>query len=117
MSLVGKIQNLCEDKGTTLIGLERKVGLGRGTIRNWDKNSPSIDKIKKVADYFNVSTDWLLGRVEEKRHAVIENEDIPQELRELGVSWLKVTKEFKERGFTPEEIKKVIDAVTGLNKK
>jgi hypothetical protein len=60
MSLVEKIKDLCEAKDTTLIGLEREIGLGRGTIRNWDKNSPSIDKLQKVAEYFNISADYLL---------------------------------------------------------
>ena len=60
MSLVERIQYLCGSKITTLIGLEREIGLGRGTIRNWDTNSPSADKVQKVADYFKVSTDYLL---------------------------------------------------------
>lgn len=60
ISMVERIQDLCSSKDTTLIGLEREIGLGRGTIRNWDKNSPSVDKVQKVADYFNVSTDYLL---------------------------------------------------------
>ncbi|GEC92133.1 helix-turn-helix domain-containing protein [Brevibacillus brevis] len=60
MSLVGRIQDLCSSKNTTLIGLEREIGLGRGTIRNWDKNSPSVDKVQKVSEYFGVSTDYLL---------------------------------------------------------
>lgn len=62
MSIVQRIQNLCISKDLTLIGLEREIGLGRGTIRNWDKNSPSSDKLLKVANYFNVSIDYLLGR-------------------------------------------------------
>lgn len=60
MSLVERIQDLCGSKNTTLIGLEREIGLGRGTIRNWDKNSPSADKVQKVAEFFGVSTDYLL---------------------------------------------------------
>lgn len=60
MSLVENIQSLCSTKNTTLIGLEREIGLGRGTIRNWDKNSPSADKLQRVADYFKVSTEYLL---------------------------------------------------------
>lgn len=60
MLLVERIQSLCSSKDTTLIGIEREIGLGRGTIRNWDKNSPSVDKLQKVADYFKVSTDYLL---------------------------------------------------------
>ncbi|MDU4960163.1 MAG: helix-turn-helix transcriptional regulator [Sporomusaceae bacterium] len=59
MSIVKRIQNLCSRKNTTLIGLEREIGLGRGTIRNWDKNSPSNDKLQKVAIYFKVSLDYI----------------------------------------------------------
>ena len=62
MSLVKRIRKLCGSKNTTLIGLEREVGLGRGTIRKWDDYSPSIDKVQKVADYFNVPIDYILGR-------------------------------------------------------
>jgi transcriptional regulator with XRE-family HTH domain len=61
MGLVERIKTLCDNKDTTLIGLEREIGIGRGTIRNWDKNSPSVDKINKVAQYFNVSVDFLLN--------------------------------------------------------
>lgn len=61
MSLVNRIKELCSKKGMTLIGLEREIGLGRGTIRNWDKNYPSIDKIYKVADYFIVPADYLVN--------------------------------------------------------
>ncbi|AJQ26880.1 helix-turn-helix domain-containing protein [Pelosinus fermentans] len=61
MSLIDTIQKLCSRENTTLIGLEREIGLGRGTIRNWDKSSPSIDKLQKVADYFDVSIDYLIG--------------------------------------------------------
>jgi transcriptional regulator with XRE-family HTH domain len=60
MSLVERIKTLCDSKDTTLIGLEREIGLGRGTMRRWDDNSPSGDKLQKVAQYFNVSVDYLL---------------------------------------------------------
>jgi transcriptional regulator with XRE-family HTH domain len=40
--------------------LEKELNLGNGAIYKWDKSSPSIDKLQKVAEYFNVSTDYLL---------------------------------------------------------
>lgn len=60
MSIVNRIQDLCSRKNTTLIGLEREIGLGRGTIRNWNNSSPSADKLQKVAAYFGVSNDYIL---------------------------------------------------------
>ncbi|WP_069999425.1 helix-turn-helix domain-containing protein [Cellulosilyticum sp. I15G10I2] len=64
MSIVDRIQALCDAKNTTLIGLERAVNLGRGTIRKWDTNSPSIDKVVRVADYFHIAVDYLIDREE-----------------------------------------------------
>ena len=62
MGLSGRLKDLCANKDSSLAKLERELGFGNGTIRNWDKNSPSVDKLQKVANYFKVSTDFLLGR-------------------------------------------------------
>ncbi|AUS95035.1 hypothetical protein CDQ84_12250 [Clostridium thermosuccinogenes] len=66
MSILEIIQDLCAKKGINPSKLEMELGFGKGAIYKWDKNSPSVDKIQKVADYFNVSTDYLLGRTEIK---------------------------------------------------
>lgn len=75
MSLVSRIQLLCKDKGTNQSGLERDLGFGKGTISKWDKSSPSSDKLQKVADYFHVSVDYLLGR-EEKLNALTQEDEL-----------------------------------------
>ena len=62
MSIVNRIKDLAEEKGTTLAGLERSLALSHGSLRKWDTSSPSIDKVDKVAKYFDVSLDYLLGK-------------------------------------------------------
>ncbi|PHV69565.1 hypothetical protein CS063_15070 [Sporanaerobium hydrogeniformans] len=62
MTLVDRIQELCRKNTTTQSALERDLNFGKGTISKWDKSYPSSDKLQKVADYFHVSTDYLLGR-------------------------------------------------------
>lgn len=56
------IKKLCKETGITIYQLEDNLGLGRNTIYQWNKRTPGIDKLKLVADYFNVSTDFLLER-------------------------------------------------------
>ncbi|WP_368900565.1 helix-turn-helix domain-containing protein [Oceanobacillus oncorhynchi] len=68
MSLVEKIKSLCEEKKVTFAEVERKTGISNGQIRRWDNSSPKIDNVRKVADFFDVSTDYLLGRTEVKRY-------------------------------------------------
>ena len=53
---------LANEKGLSLPTLESALGFGNGTIVKWDKASPNTDKLTKVADFFNVSVDYLLGR-------------------------------------------------------
>ncbi|MEN3133311.1 helix-turn-helix domain-containing protein [Bacillus albus] len=62
MSIVKKIKDLCAKKKMTIAELERRLDFGNSTIRKWDDRSPSSERLSIVADYFNVSTDYLLGR-------------------------------------------------------
>lgn len=88
MSITEIIKDLCTEKNITIAFLERKINLGNGTIRRWEKSSPSADKLQKIADYFNVSTDYLLGRTNTKTTKEIEltakeKKDIAKEVNEL----------------------------------
>lgn len=60
MSVVENIRFICKKNNTSIPKLEKELGFGNGAIYNWDKNSPSVDKIQKVADYFSVTTDFLI---------------------------------------------------------
>lgn len=62
MGLVSKIKELGRIKDMSLQAIEAEIGLGINTIYKWDKTLPSADKLQKVADYFDVSVDYLLGR-------------------------------------------------------
>lgn len=59
--MVEIIKQLCDKRKTTIKALEEAVNLGNGTIRRWDKSSPSVDKLLRVAQYFGVSLDYLVG--------------------------------------------------------
>lgn len=60
--LYTRIKELCAEREITFAKLEEETGLSSSIIRKWKNNtSPSIDKIKLIARYFNVSTDYLIG--------------------------------------------------------
>lgn len=73
MSVVENIKSLCEARATSIPKLERELGFGRGSIYNWDKSSPSIDKIEKVAEYFNVSINRVLHGFDADRFSNMVN--------------------------------------------
>ena len=60
--LYEKIQEICNSKGITVSGLEKALGFSNSTIRKWKNSSPSIENLKKVADYFGVTVDYFLEK-------------------------------------------------------
>ena len=62
MGLRDVIKDLAVKKKSSVAELERTLGFGNGSISKWNKQSPSVDKLNKAADYFDVSVDYLLGR-------------------------------------------------------
>lgn len=60
MGLYEKIKELAKEKKVSIRQIEEKLHFGNGTLNRWRTITPSIDKVQKVADYFNVSIDYLL---------------------------------------------------------
>ena len=75
MSIVDKVRELCGAKKISIAELERSLSLGGGTVSRWNTRIPGIDKVQKVADYFQVSTDYLLGRTETPYYALTEKDE------------------------------------------
>lgn len=67
MNIKDKIYALCAYHGISRNALEKELDFGSGTIARWESSSPSVDKLQKVADYFNVSLDELLGREKSRK--------------------------------------------------
>lgn len=61
MTLLERVQFLCNRKNLTVARLEQELGFSRGSIYKWSTSTPSGDKLKTVANYFNVTVDFLLG--------------------------------------------------------
>ena len=58
--LVDNIRDLCSSRKISILRLETDCGFASGTINKWDRNTPSVLKVKAVADYFGVPMDDLL---------------------------------------------------------
>lgn len=60
LQLTERIKMLATPLNMTFASIEREVGFGRGTIRKWDENSPSVDRLLKVANLLHTSIDYLM---------------------------------------------------------
>ncbi len=59
-----RIKILRASKGLTMEQLGKEVNSTKGTISNYENGNkkPSLDMLIKLADYFDVSIDYLIGR-------------------------------------------------------
>lgn len=62
MTTFDRVKLLAEKQKISIVELEEKLGFGRNSLYSWKKKTPSGANLLKVADYFGVSTDYLLGR-------------------------------------------------------
>ena len=74
MDVLGKIKELAKQRNISLAELERRTGLSSGSITKCGKSAPSVDKLEKIAEYFHVSTDYLLGRTDNPHMGMSEKQ-------------------------------------------
>lgn len=78
--LLDRVKLLANEKKMTVAELERKLNFAQGSISKWSKQSPSSERLQKVADFFDVSADYLLGRTDKRRYYDLTEKDIQREL-------------------------------------
>lgn len=59
-----RIKELRNAHGLTQVEFAKRLSVSKQAVSNWENNNiqPSIDMLVKIADYFAVTTDYLLGR-------------------------------------------------------
>ena len=104
-----RIKDLAAQRKESLAEVERNLKFSNGIISTWKSGRASSDKISKVADYFNVTTDYLLGRTDDpsvkdegltnnqKRVAYSIDPDISDEEREAIISMVKEAMKLRRR--------------------
>lgn len=63
-SLFEKIKELAKAQGLSINGLEDKLGYSRNSLYNLKTKKPNAERLQEIADFFGVSTDYLLGRTD-----------------------------------------------------
>lgn len=81
--------------------LEEEIGLSNGLIASWSKSEPSKEKVEKVANFFNVSVDYLLNRKNEEPNGKHDNSIDMDELLEndellLSFQGKEISKQYRD---------------------
>ncbi|HWP52205.1 MAG TPA: helix-turn-helix transcriptional regulator, partial [Clostridia bacterium] len=75
MSIVERLEAVIKKRGSNFKRVERECGLGNGTIKRWETQSPRLDKLVKVSEYLQVSLDALVFGGSESETINTEAED------------------------------------------
>lgn len=60
MTLKDRLRVLCDQKNISFNKLEDLLGFGKGYISKLGSTEPNAKKIRQMADYFDVTADYLL---------------------------------------------------------
>ncbi len=69
MEFFSKFESLCKEKGITPTHAARDIGITQQAVSMWKKRGsiPKYEILKKIADYFEVRVEDLLGFQEERQ--------------------------------------------------
>lgn len=104
MGLYENIKKAADKQGYSINRLEKEMELPRSSISKYNKNSPSVDKIQKIADFLSVSVDYLMKGTEAE-----PNSDTPYYINEDA-------RDMAQFMFDHPEYKVLFDASRKVNK-
>lgn len=82
-NLYNKVKELCRNKNITQKELADIIGINQNTIKTWEHKLPNSETLLKIADYFGVTTDYLLGRSSNKSLTRKNERDIQKSLEQI----------------------------------
>jgi HTH-type transcriptional regulator, competence development regulator len=118
MTFGKRLRFLRKKRNMTQKDLADRFNLGESTIGMYerDEREPSFEFVRQLADFFNVTTDYLLGRTDNPNP--LEKDDIPEELntltkinqliKEYGIEQMGFFDIEKWKSLSEEEIEEII---------
>lgn len=90
-----RVKYLRQSRELNQVQFAQKMGVTKQSVSNWENDNimPSVERLEKIADFFNVTADYLLGR---------------EDCHYSGVQCLDVT------GLTPAQIEHIRQIVDDL---
>lgn len=97
-----KLKELREEKNLSQYEFAKVFGVAQSTVGGWESGAriPRLPMIEKIAAFFNVSTDYLLGK-EDDAEPSVDQQLSEEEFALFG----------EVRNLTPEEKKRVLDFI------
>ena len=110
-------EKLCAEKGVTPYRVCKETGLTTSTISNWKAGRyiPKTDKLQKIANYFGVSIEFLMGTEEKEDSPVYYTKEETAKLAQEMFEDEDMRSLFHmKRNMTPDRFKAHIEFMKNL---
>ena len=97
-----------EASNLTQVQAAKKLGISDGTYKNYEqgKREPNNEMLVKIANLYNVPTDYLLGReIKDANTLITEIEELPQKYQETVLNFLHMLHDLNKKSKTSENDK------------
>ncbi|WP_099157305.1 helix-turn-helix domain-containing protein [Virgibacillus ndiopensis] len=114
-----RLKELRKKKGISQYEAAKELGFSRGQLANYEQGSrePDYSTLEKIADFFDVSVDYLLGRSDTENFTVNE-EQLIYDVDSKNFSLKELTEKYKltvdGKPATKEEIEGAISFIRSL---
>ena len=82
-----RVKLLCKKKGVSMNTAEKEIGLAKGYISKLEKSNPNMTTLQKMAEYFDVSVEYLMTGAEDKKESPVltarDERDIAKDLNRI----------------------------------
>jgi transcriptional regulator with XRE-family HTH domain len=103
-----KLKHLRENKGYSMREVADRIDIAPSYISQIEKGRiPSLDKLKKLCNVYDVPVSYLFGDGEF---------ELPNEIKEKGVKWISFIDKMEKKELEPEDIERLLDILKLLNK-
>ncbi len=110
MTITDRIRALARERGLSLTALEQTLGLGNGTVSRWSTSSPTAEKLGRIAQYLDVSVDYLLGNTDNPiSHKMPASPEYLQKLSELPALYFRLFQGIEDLDLSQQDVDFILD--------
>lgn len=101
---IERCNKLKDEKGFSLEAIEKEVGTSKGSLSKYmnGKHLPNSEVVRKLAEYWGVSSDYLLGSSPERNNELSDGKTLP-------VGYVKIIQEAIEAEISEEEFRELLE--------
>lgn len=104
MVLYERIRMLAKEYGISIINLQKELGFSKHAIFRWRKSeNPSAESLAKVADFFHVSMDYLMGRTNHR--------EVAEDSEPSSIAILKLIHKIESSNYSDTQAKIILNLI------